>query len=114
MKDEHDTVTAEIEIKPAAKTNAQRQREYRERNRSQTARVDVRLEWEVVYNLDVLAVTYGLTQKAMLEKLINEAHQLWRDTVTDEEIESVNEKHEQVRKVKGSRKEKLAILNSAY
>ncbi|MDY0137749.1 MAG: hypothetical protein RBS36_11320 [Thiomicrospira sp.] len=114
MKDVNDTATAELEIKPVSKTNAQRQREYRERNRSQTARVDVRLDWEVVYNLDALAVAHGLTQKAMLERLINDTHEAWRNTVTDEEIESVNEKLEQVRKVKGSRKEKLAIHHSDF
>ena len=114
MKDENDNFTGELPIKPPAKTNAQRQKEYRQRVRSKTQRIDVRLNWESVFDLNVLAVAHGLSQKAMLEKLIGDAEKVWRNTVTDEELQKVNEEFESLSKSKSSRKEKLAIFHSKY
>ena len=81
MKDEHDTVTAELEIKPAAKTNAQRQREYRERARKDLSRIDMRIDFSANIKLEDMADYYTVTKKEILEKLINQAHGDWIDEI---------------------------------
>jgi len=81
VKDEHDTVTKEIEIKPAAKTNAQRQREYRERARKELSRIDMRIDFRANLWLEDMSDYYTVTKKELLEKLINEAHSNWIDEI---------------------------------
>ncbi|WFE69835.1 hypothetical protein P8S54_11100 (plasmid) [Thiomicrospira sp. R3] len=81
MKDEHDTVTKELKIKPTAKTNAQRQREYRERARKELSRIDMRIDFSANRELEDMAKYYTVTKKEMLEKLIKQAHEAWLDEI---------------------------------
>jgi hypothetical protein len=79
MKDVNDTATAELDIKPASKTNAQRQREYRERARKELARIDMRIDFSRNRELEDMADYYTVTKKEFLEKLINQAYEKWVD-----------------------------------
>lgn len=77
MKDENDTSTTEMEIKPVPKTNAQRQREYRERARKELSRIDMRIDFSANKMLEDMAGCYTVTKKEMLEKLIKKSHESW-------------------------------------
>jgi len=77
MKDENDKVTAELALKSVAKTNAQRQREYRERARKELARIDMRIDFSANIMLEDMAEYYTVTKKEFLEKMIMKAHEDW-------------------------------------
>ncbi|MFA7174921.1 MAG: hypothetical protein WC340_16215, partial [Kiritimatiellia bacterium] len=81
MKDENDKFTAELEIKPVAKTNAQRQREYRDRARKELARIDMRIDFSANTALEDMAEYYTVTKKEFLEKMILKAHSEWIDQI---------------------------------
>ncbi|MDY0137752.1 MAG: hypothetical protein RBS36_11365 [Thiomicrospira sp.] len=81
MKDVNDTKTTELEIKPAPKSNAQRQREYRERARKELARIDMRIDFSANRMLEDMAEYYTVTKKEFLEKMILKAHSEWIDQI---------------------------------
>lgn len=77
MKDEHDNLTAELAIKPAAKSPAQRQREYRERARKELSRIDMRIGFAANLKLEDMAEWHGCTKREMLERIITDAATAW-------------------------------------
>jgi hypothetical protein len=81
MKDENDKVTAELALKSVAKTNAQRQREYRERARKELARIDMRIDFSANRMLEDMAEYYTVTKKEFFEKMILKAHSEWIDQI---------------------------------
>lgn len=59
-----------MELENKAKTNTQRQKEYRERARKELARIDMRINFGTNVKLEDIADFYRVTKKEVLEKLI--------------------------------------------
>ncbi|MBE0469803.1 MAG: hypothetical protein IBX55_09905 [Methyloprofundus sp.] len=84
MKDDADNHTMEMQLRLGAKTNAERQKEYRQRHSSLdlTRRLDLRIGTMAHEQLAQLAQEYGYTKREMLEQLINQA---WLQALPDEQ-----------------------------
>lgn len=74
MKDINDKVTAELKLAKQAKSNAQRQKEYRERNRD-LGRIESRVNFATTVHLEDLAEFKGMTKRELLEHLLLMEHQ---------------------------------------
>lgn len=74
MKDQHDNKTIDA-FKPEPKTNAERQLEYRERNREKgnTKRLDTVVSIECYFALKEMAKLEGETMRQTLERIIKDA-----------------------------------------
>ncbi|AHF02276.1 hypothetical protein THIAE_05990 [Thiomicrospira aerophila AL3] len=72
MKDDADAFTQELRLKFGAKSNSERQREYRRRQLESnlTQRLDLRIDAGVYKQLNELAQRKGLTKREILEQLI--------------------------------------------
>ena len=72
MKDTADNKTIDM-LKPAAKTNAERQREYRQRQKQEDAkRIDMRVDLSTYNRLESLALYGNESMKDVLMRLIEE------------------------------------------
>ena len=70
MKDTVDNKTIDM-LKPAAKTNAERQREYRQRQKQEDAkRIDMRVDLSTYNRLESLALYGNESMKDVLMRLI--------------------------------------------
>lgn len=74
-----------------AKSNAERQAEYRkrcrERSEGYTATLHTQLNYSEKRSLEALAKYYGLTQREMLERLIKDCYLVTTKGLTEEEID---------------------------
>ena len=74
MKDTVDNKTIDM-LKPAAKTNAERQREYRQRQKQEDAkRIDMRVDLSTYNRLESLALYGNESMKDVLMRLIEEEY----------------------------------------
>lgn len=74
-----------------AKTNAERQAEYRKRCKTRREGYSATLHTQLTYSekrsLEALASHYGVTQREMLERLIKECYLVTTRDMTEEEVE---------------------------
>lgn len=91
MQDKNDTKTIDV-FKKVAKTNAERQREYRQRNRlalnsDGAKRLDMYISEESAINLDCLVEYFSLrgnvTKKQLIERLINDERMRYLHEIGD-------------------------------
>ena len=74
MKDIVDNKTIDM-LKPAAKTNAERQREYRQRHKQEYGkRIDMRVDLSTYNRLESLALYGNASMKDVLMRLIEEEY----------------------------------------
>lgn len=65
------------------KTAAERQREYRERHRETSERINIPLDPHAKFALTRLAKYHGISQRAMLERIIGRAERKTVETLDD-------------------------------
>ena len=75
MKDERDTVTRELPIKPRAKTPAERQRNHRRKVRVSTERLDMRISNDAAFKLSCIVGHYCAPKKEVMEQIIDRAYE---------------------------------------
>lgn len=80
----------------APKTNAQRQAEYRRRCRTRkegySSTLHTQLNYGAKYNLERLAHYHGMTQRQLLEQLINKHYNLVTKDLPEEQFDLFQEK----------------------
>lgn len=95
MKDDSDTFTRELKLNPAPKSNAQSQRDYRERHKDLTARIDARISIDSAAALNAIVKHYSMTKKDFIEKVIAvELEKITKENtnLSDSDFNSFNEK----------------------
>lgn len=70
MKDEHDSKTSELNIKPTAKTSAERQADYRKKTKKDNARVDTFIPFSTSRKLGDMCDFLDESKKDLIARLI--------------------------------------------